>query len=674
MNKSTLLTAALALCTLVANADDKVIYQDNFTDEATSLASWTNSRGDVATNATSVVNTNDGNYIQFGNGTASFNGTRFSTLWGNGPWDGVTLPEDGYTLSFSFNFAQFGNNSSKDSQRNNEFAIVNSTDAQSATESFPAYYGDAQTVFPNYLFKLTQCKGTGGVATSPTGTCYFQLNNNTDSVNIAAGTWYNVTLSVVGQQVSYNISSIDGTPLTNGAYTLPTDADNLAGGIVMYQARYLGITQFMNIKMYYATDEDVANTPTVLLKQVQGNDRIFKATFHEDEVLHYVLPGGEEQTLEYYDAEDEITGEPGTATLRITQSGTMKVWTTKNDAVSKVVEKNVTTGVIKLVEPVVSIASVSEGFSKTYKISIDNSQVLLNPTIALTYVINYEDGTSENGEIENGGNLEVTKKGSLQVTANTIPVNGVEYYDRSSITIENDVEYEIAEDVQYINWTAEQLDAKPDYFVADKLVDTNTSHWIGHWMNELTSEGEPHKNKVKTIVTDPATPLPIYTLKQDEATYSNAVLPLIPNVNRANVAILLEEGLFVNGTKYNNLELSFDPKYVTDDAAKPNFVEITKTGSYDRYDKQSTCHSVDIVKTDATDYTLYRFDTAINRVRIFAYKGFNPGTTGINGVIDNNSSTNDANAPVYSISGVRVNKTNLPAGIYIQNGKKFIVK
>ena len=74
MKKSTLLTLALALTTVAANADEKVIYQDNFTDQAASLANWTNSRGGAATTATSIASTSDGNYIQFGNGTASFNG------------------------------------------------------------------------------------------------------------------------------------------------------------------------------------------------------------------------------------------------------------------------------------------------------------------------------------------------------------------------------------------------------------------------------------------------------------------------------------------------------------------------------------------------------------------------------------------------------------------------
>jgi len=686
MKKSTLLTLALALSVSVANADEKVIYQDYFTDAATSLANWTNSRGGDATTTTTVQSTSDGNFLQIGNGVASFNGTRFSTVWGSTPWEGVTIPETGYTMDFYFNFAKFGSNSSAAAQRNNEIAILNATNADAAKTTFPsAYYGNAKDVFPDYIFKLTQSLNSGGVATSQTGTCYFLINNEKDSVNIAAGTWYKVKLTVTGQKVDYNIVDISDTPFKSGSYTLADGVDSRVGGIAHYQARYQGITQFMNIKVSYLTDEDVANKPTVLLSQVKGNDRVYKATFAEGETLHYILPGGTEQELDYWDAEDEITGNPGTATLVATQSGTMKVWTTKNEAVSDVVSIDVTAGRIKLVDPVVAITSVNEGFAKSYSVSIDNSQVLLSPTIALSYTIKYTDGSSESGEISNGGTLKLTKAGTFTITANTIPVNGVEYYDRSSITVENDVEYVVAKDVKYHEWTGDQL-AATGIYTKTAWTDTNTSHWSGKWMNAYTTETKDAAgnntgiwwkapSKVFSSVDEANAYIQVYTLNNDAdgVNYKNALLPLIPNTARANVAILVEEGIFVNGTTYNNLELTFDPSYVTDNPAKPNFIEINKVNSYDRYDKQPGCRVTDIVKTDVTTYTLYRFDTAINSVRVFTYKGFVPGntSTGIKTVADQ---TNNADAPIYTISGVRVNKGNLPAGIYIQNGKKFVVK
>ena len=677
MRKFTLLTSALVWIAMSAIADTKIIYQDNYADEATSLANWADNR---SKGAISFVNTPDGNYMQFnlGNNGNNFNGTRFYSIWGTTPWESVTLPESGYTMSFWFNFEQFGNNANslKDgvyNQRNHEIAVINATNEDNINN----YWGDAGTSYPNYLFKLTQCQtgdeaGIGGWPTSVTGTCGFYINGDeTNLLNVAAATWYKLTLTVVGQSVAYDITDIGGTPFASGTYTLADGVDNRAGGILAYAARYLcKMNLGLSLQITCESDEDVANVPTVALNQVKGNDRVYKATFAEGETLHYILPGGSEQSIDYWDAEDELTGNPGTAMLTCTSSGTLEVWTTKNSAVSEHTTINVEAGWITLVDPVVAISSVSEGIGKTYTVNFDNSQVLLTPSVALTYVINYSDGSSESGEVANGGTIELTKAGTLKVTANSIPVAGQEYYNRSSVTVENDVEYVVAEDVNYAEWGESHFAGK-EAWEAGELVDTNVSHWIGHWMNPTDKDGAEPRNKVANYIDASAsdTPLPIYTLVNDEAgnNYANELLPLVPNTARASVAILLEEGLFSNQTSYKNLELTFDPKYVTDNPAKPNFIEITKTGSYDRYDKPER-YSVDILKTDDTTYSLYRFDTAINRARIFVYKGF---TTSINGVQDAADAVK--NAPIYTIGGVRVQKA-AQKGVYIQNGKKFVVK
>ena len=684
MRKSTLLTAVLALFATVASADTKVIYQDNYADKTTSMARWADNRSGGAIN---FVSTSDGNYMQFDltlNGN-NFNGTRFYSVWGATPWENVTLPETGYKFEVSFNFEQFGNNASskKDgvyNQRNHEIAIIGVCD-----DNIANYWGDAATSYPNYLFKITQCQtgdaaGEGGWPTAVNGTCGFYINNETELTTVAAATWYKLTLEVVGQTVKYDISDISGTPLKAGTYTLPEGADNRAAGMLVYGARYASKTNVgLKLQITMESDEDVANVPTVTLNQVKGNDRVYKATFADGETLHYILPGGEEQTVDYWTAEDE-EGNPGTMMLTATQSGTMKLWTTKGEAKSEDVNIEVSAGWIKLVDPVVAIASVSEGYGKSYRVTFDDSdaQHLLPVSAAITYSI---DGVDQ-GEVKDN-TVTMEGKGTLVVTVNQIPVGGQEYYQRSSVTIQNDVEYTCALDVQYINWDDSHFNAN---WTAGKLEDSNMSHWAGHWqesnrydLEEQNKQKEdpsyvpvPTQNPVKVYRTDGSYDLPIYTLTNDEAgtNYATELLPLIPNTARANIAILLEEGIFVNGTSYNNLELTFDPQWVTDDASKPNFIEIRKTGSYDRYDKAGR-HTTDIVKTDVTTYTLYRFDTAIHSARIFTYKGFTP-TTGVEAV-KTVAPAVDANAPIYNLNGVRVANA-AQKGIYIQNGKKFVVK
>lgn len=48
-------------------------------------------------------------------------------------------------------------------------------------------------------------------------------------------------------------------------------------------------------------------------------------------------------------------------------------------------------------------------------------------------------------------------------------------------------------------------------------------------------------------------------------------------------------------------------------------------------------------------------------------------TTGINAITNNTASSSKDNA-VYNMQGIRMNGNNLPSGIYIKNGKKFIAK
>ena len=64
------------------------------------------------------------------------------------------------------------------------------------------------------------------------------------------------------------------------------------------------------------------------------------------------------------------------------------------------------------------------------------------------------------------------------------------------------------------------------------------------------------------------------------------------------------------------------------------------------------------------------YHLAIDNVRIY-----NSTTVGINGITDNNASTN-ASGAVYNLNGQRVvnAKKGMAKGVYVQNGKKFVVK
>ena len=68
-------------------------------------------------------------------------------------------------------------------------------------------------------------------------------------------------------------------------------------------------------------------------------------------------------------------------------------------------------------------------------------------------------------------------------------------------------------------------------------------------------------------------------------------------------------------------------------------------------------------------FTLYRVDTALNRVLVLSPKN----GTGIDN-LNYNKVVSDHNAPVYNLNGVQVNPNALTKGIYVKQGKKFVVK
>ncbi|MBQ7511575.1 MAG: hypothetical protein IJU11_02400, partial [Prevotella sp.] len=114
-------------------------------------------------------------------------------------------------------------------------------------------------------------------------------------------------------------------------------------------------------------------------------------------------------------------------------------------------------------------------------------------------------------------------------------------------------------------------------------------------------------------------------------------------------------------------------------ATYENTEEITIDGGYAaqffvveeiRYYGRNSHEPVVTVLKGNEGYKLYRYSSVIPRIRLFSPVG---GDSGVQGVKDD-SNLGNADAPIYNLSGVRMSKNSLPKGLYIQNGKKFIVK
>jgi hypothetical protein len=75
------------------------------------------------------------------------------------------------------------------------------------------------------------------------------------------------------------------------------------------------------------------------------------------------------------------------------------------------------------------------------------------------------------------------------------------------------------------------------------------------------------------------------------------------------------------------------------------------------------------VKRGTETFSLYRIDTAIARIDVFKAQG----TSGIQ-TLPYNQIVSDSNAPIYNLNGVMMDANSLQKGIYIKQGKKFVVK
>jgi hypothetical protein len=140
------------------------------------------------------------------------------------------------------------------------------------------------------------------------------------------------------------------------------------------------------------------------------------------------------------------------------------------------------------------------------------------------------------------------------------------------------------------------------------------------------------------------------------------------------------------GAGYGNIRVA-DATLGVDGLTDDEFIIVSKIGSYGSSSNHGDypagtdpeAAKADWLKQDLGGYAevytglqtfqLYRIDTAISRVTVLTPKN----TTGIE-TINYNKVVSDQNAPIYNLNGVQVDSKNLTKGIYIKQGKKFVVR
>lgn len=467
------------------------------------------------------------------------------------------------------------------------------------------------------------------------------------------------------------------------------------------------VHQLSNMGLSYFVDGVIAENPSVDLFWVEGTERDYFAQFKEGEVLHWIQLGeaqsysgetyedGKEYTVEYSAAkesrgfEDDQDAEGGQKIITCMKSGTLVVWTTREEDEtnkSDEIAVNVACEVVNLPAPEAKITNVSEGYGKEYTLSVDNSDVILKPTITIVYELT-ENGKVTKGEVLSGEKVSFTGAGTLKIQSADL-TNKTEHYGRSEfVIVENNTEYAKAATRKYdVTFDeAKTLGLTED----DRAVDLKNGAAQSHWERIYSEEARGYKadgtNEAYVDGTDyewvkkgfgviAASEFATATWKvyrASEDNYQTVFDPLVPAAGTAaSWTIFPLEGIVYDATDVANLDVNVNEKYVSDDTTKPNFFVVHTRGGYDRPDK-GDCN-VTTVKKVGEAYSLYRFDTAICDVTVYTYKGFVEGS-GATSVAAPKAVVEDANAPIYTIGGVKVSTTE--AGkIYIQNGKKFLAK
>lgn len=113
--------------------------------------------------------------------------------------------------------------------------------------------------------------------------------------------------------------------------------------------------------------------------------------------------------------------------------------------------------------------------------------------------------------------------------------------------------------------------------------------------------------------------------------------------------------------------------FISKKQAKYGFPGAVEAGQEQGFAQYAVTLDEPVTGGDIT-FTFYGTNQVAAKIKLFTTAEEAQQTvTGISHVTVNAPQANP-NAPIYTISGVRVSKQNLQKGIYIQNGKKFIVK
>ena len=664
------------LCSMSVSAK-KVIYSQNF-ETAVNVAEtgWTSPS---AAAGLSIGSDENGKFLRF----VPSGNDRSAHLY----WDESLIKNElsadftSYQVTFGFCFNKFGNN-----HMTSEIAVM--SDRSVATKKANTNYRSSNG---GALFDLTQLSNTGRSA-SATGDQDFAINGDeTNYKALTAGVYYTVTLDIdtLARTVQYTIkSATSDDPIASDIYTVPEGIDMTATGLYVLGGRYTPDIMFDDIEV--SVDKTAANTPSVTLTGINNAQRVYTIKFQEDEILHLDF-NGTTTDVNYADVENGTytwsnnpNYDPNNTDAPVSdpcQSGTLKAWTTLDNLKSDEVVTEVTNDVIALPAAEAKVTNVKVGFAKTYNVTCDNSNTPLTPTIYGTYKFTGKDGkVTESTEAKAFPfTIDVDQAGTLEITSQAFG------YGSTNTTVENNVEYEVKKTIDLAHMTEADITAagfEKDDNVTGKFAD------YGRFYGLSTTETEVDKNGNETPKKIVYNAISQYTKKASDFTDDKVIGDLVccsqdgttSATVSVNAHIYQGIGLVLDGQK-NDGKWITNLYFKVNGATADDIITVASVNNYgssslhpsvaslDEYLAQDNAPVTAVLKGDEP-FSLYRISDALGKVTVYTAKG---GATGIKTI--NANTQNTADAPIYSLNGVRMNsKNNLPKGVYIQGGKKFVVK
>lgn len=669
MKKFTFIALLMFIVCAMAKADDKYFFKVP-TDKM--------SEGWTIQDAGNFASTPGKEYLEVQN--KKNGGRMLNYFWNEDAWKGVdpaTLPNNTYKFTMDLNMSNMA------ARADMEFTLLpvnmcTATDNRVSTHNYHWYkVNEGDDYFFRWRVGEKPATANGDftiwINEEPTAkNDWTQTTEETLTLSSQKTYKFAVVINTEANTATYTISDEDGNELKTGVHNYTCEEDR--AGIFVFGMNGTSTHQLSNIGLSYEADGPFAQEPSVDLFAAIGKQRAYYATFPEGHVLHWTQLGdaegldgsayadGEECSVAYSDATDtremETSGEGGSKIIFCNKSGQLKVWTTLEDDESNKsgeIVNDVVCEQLTMPMPSASIANVEEGYKKVYKIVADNSETLMKPTVTIHYKKTV-NGNVEEGKLLTGETVTMEGKGTLELYSfdGTHPVDMPWYAPSEKVTVENNVEYVVAEKKDYA-WTQEQCDAAQEGFTVTEIVDNaNKSHWDRAYSTQMYGY-DANGNATACTEADAANYVSIKkgfgifdmaSIGTDNAKWNvqvpqdatTAFAPLAPTADfianskydASAWGIFPYEGIVYYNTAVTYAALTLDSKYTSDDAEKPNFYVVHTRSGYDRPDK-GDCNSTTVCVAGEA-YNLYRYDTALCDVKVMTYKGFEPGVSGIKNV------------------------------------------